>query len=76
MGTALASKSPRSLTKCTCMGHDEAGSYMMAVMQCADNSVWELLWPARAPDLSPNAHVWDMMKRELTLSPQPATTIA
>ena len=33
-------------------------------------------WPARSPDLSPIEHVWDMMKRELTLSRQTATTIA
>ena len=32
------------------------------------------LWPARSPDLSPYEHVWDMMKRELILSPKPATT--
>ena len=38
--------------------------------------VVQLLWPTRTPDLSPIEHVWDMMKRELTLSPQPATTIA
>ena len=28
----------------------------------------------RAPDLSPIGHIWDMTKRELTLSPEPATT--
>ena len=28
------------------------------------------------PDLSPIEHIWDMMKRELTLSPEPATIIA
>ena len=38
--------------------------------------VQQLSWPARTPDLSPIEHVWDMMKRELTLSPEPATTIA
>ena len=32
-------------------------------------------WPARSPDLSTTEHVWDMMKRELTLSPELATTI-
>ena len=26
--------------------------------------------------LSPIDHVWDMMKRELTLSPEPSTTVA
>ena len=31
---------------------------------------------ARTSDVSPIEHVWDMMKRELTLSPEPATTIA
>ena len=33
-------------------------------------------WPARTTDLSPIEHVWDMMKWELTLSPEPATNIA
>ena len=33
-------------------------------------------WPERTPDLLPVEHVWDMMKQELTLSPEPATTIA
>ena len=28
------------------------------------------------PDLSPIEHLWDMMQRELSLSPEPATTIA
>ena len=36
----------------------------------------QLPWPARIPDLSPIEHVWDMMKRELILSPESATTIA
>ena len=29
-------------------------------------------WLARSKDLSPIEHVWDMMKQELTLSPEPA----
>ena len=29
----------------------------------------------RAPDLSPIEHVWDMMKQELALSPEPATVV-
>ena len=33
-------------------------------------------WPARTPALLPIEHVWDMMKWELTHSPEPATTIA
>ena len=32
--------------------------------------------PARNPDLSPIKHIWGMMKWELTLSLEPATTIA
>ena len=46
-----------------------------AVMQHAFHGV-QLPWPARVPDLSPIEHLWDMTKRELTLSQEPATTIA
>ena len=35
----------------------------------------QLPWPARTPNLSPIEHVCDMMKRELTLSLEPVTTI-
>ena len=31
--------------------------------------------PSRTPELSPIEHVWDTMKRELTLSPEPATIL-
>ena len=44
-------------------------------MQRALRGVQQLPLRARSPRLSPK-HVWDMMKRELTLSPEPATTIA
>ena len=36
----------------------------------------KLPWPARSLDLSPIERVWNMMKRELNLSPEPVTTIA
>ena len=45
-------------------------------MQRALRVVQLLPWPGRSPDLSLIEHVWDMMKQELTLSPEPATTIA
>ena len=31
---------------------------------------------SKNPDISPTEHTWDMMKREFTLSPEPATIIA
>ena len=49
---------------------------MAAAMQHTLCGVQKLLWPATSPDLSPIKHVWYMMKRELTLSPEPAKTIA
>ena len=55
---------------------DNARPHMAAAMQHALYSVQQLPWPARSPDLLPVEHVWDMMKPELTLSPEPATTIA
>ena len=36
----------------------------------------QLPWQARTPDLSPIEDTWDMIKLELTLSPELATTIA
>ena len=49
---------------------------MAAVTQRALRGVQQLPWTARSLDLSPTEHVWDMMKREITRSPDPATTIA
>ena len=46
-----------------------------AAIRCALHGL-QLPWPARSPDLSPIEHTWDMMKQELALSPEPATTIA
>ena len=46
-----------------------------AVTQRALCDVQQLSWSARAPDLSPIEHVWDMTKWGLTLSPEPVTTI-
>ena len=56
--------------------HDNACPHTAAGMQCAFCGVQQLLCPARSPDLSLVEIVWDMMKWELTLSPEPATTIA
>ena len=55
---------------------DNACPHMVAAMQRALRGVQQLPWPARTPDLSPIEQVWGTMKRELTLSPEPATTIA
>ena len=33
-------------------------------------------WPAKFPDLLPTEHVWDIIKGEFNLSPEPPTTIA
>ena len=55
---------------------DNARPHTAAVTQRALRGVQQLPWPARSLDPSPIEHVWDMMKRELTLSPEPATTIA
>ena len=54
---------------------DNTHPHTAAATQCAFHGV-QLHWPARSPDLSPIEHVWDMMKQELTLSPEPTTTIA
>ena len=50
--------------------------HMAVAMQHALRDVQQLSWPARNPDLSPIEHVWNMMKWELTLSPECATTNA
>ena len=55
---------------------DNAHPHMAAATQRALRGVQQLPWPARSPDLSPNEHVWDMVKWELTLSPEPAAIIA
>ena len=34
-----------------------------------------MLWPARSPDLSPTAHVWDEIKRRLHHRPHPPQTL-
>ena len=47
-----------------------------AATQRVLRGVQQLPCPARSPDLSPIEHVWGMMKRELTFSPEPATIIA
>ena len=55
---------------------DNARLHTAAGTQLSLRGVQQLPWPARSPDISPMEHIWDMMKRELTLSPEPATTIA
>ena len=55
---------------------DNARPHSAAATQHALRGVQQLPWPARSSDRAPIEHVWDMMKRELTLSPEPATTIA
>ena len=50
--------------------------HMAAVTQCAIHGLQLLSWTARTPGLSPIEHIWNMMKRELTLSSEPATTIS
>ena len=52
---------------------DNVHPYTAAATQRALHGVQQLPWLARSPDLSPIEHVWDMMKREPTLSPEPAT---
>ena len=42
--------------------------------QRAFRGVQKLRWPARSPDLSPIEDVLDMVKRELTLSPDTTIT--
>ena len=56
--------------------HDNARPRTAAATQRALRGVQLLPWLARAPDLSPIEHIWDMMKQQLTLSPELATTIA
>ena len=44
-------------------------------MQRTLSGIQQLPWSERTPDPSP-IELWDMMKQELTLSPEPATIIA
>ena len=53
-----------------------AHPHTAAAMKRSLRGVEQLPWPARITDLSPIEHVWDMMKRDHSLSPEPATTIA
>ena len=55
---------------------DNTCPHMAAAMQCALRGVQQLPWPTRTPDLSSIEHVWDIMMWELSLSQEPATTIA
>ena len=52
---------------------DNVRPHTAAATQRALRGVQQLSWPARSPDLSPIELVWDMMKRELILSPKSAT---
>ena len=54
---------------------DNAHPHTAAAMQLALRGVQQLPWPARSSNLSPMEDIWDMMKRELNLSPEPSTTI-
>ena len=55
---------------------DNACPHTATAIQRALCGIEQLPWPARSPDLLSIQHVWDMMKRELTPSPEPATTTA
>ena len=55
---------------------DNACPHMAAAMQHALCGVQQLYWPVRIPDLAPIEHIWDMMKRVVTLSPEPDRIIA
>ena len=55
---------------------DNASPHMAAVTQHALCDVQQLSWPARSPDDLPIQHIWDIMMWELSLSQEPATTIA
>ena len=54
---------------------DNARPHTAAVTERALRGL-ELPWRARSPDLSPIEHLRDMMKLELTPSPETVTTIA
>ena len=55
---------------------DNTSPHTAGAIQRALRCVQQLPWPADPQDLSPTEHVLGMMKRELILSPEPATTIA
>ena len=55
---------------------DNARIQTAAATQRALRGIKQLPWPATTTDLSAIEHVWDIMKWDLTLSPEPATTIA
>ena len=55
---------------------DNARPHTAAATQRALRCIQQLPWPARSPDLSPIEHIWDVMKRELTLPPEPGATIS
>ena len=55
---------------------NNACPHTAAAMQRAVCGVQQLPWPARNTELSPIDHVWDMMKGERSLSPEPISTIA
>ena len=55
---------------------DNARPHTSAATQRALLRVQQQPWPARTSDISPIEHIWDMLKRELILSPEHATTIA
>ena len=54
---------------------DNARQHTVAATQRAFRGV-QLPWSARSPDFSPIEHIWDMMMRELTLSPELSISIA
>ena len=55
---------------------DNIRPHTAEVTQRVLRGVQKLPWPTRTPDFSPIEHVREMLKRKLTLSPEPATTIA
>ena len=54
---------------------DNTRPYTAAATHCVLRVIQQLPCAARSPDLSPIEHVRDMIKRELFLFPEPATTI-
>ena len=53
---------------------DNARAHTAVAMQCALRDVQQMSWQTRSPGLLPIEHILDMMKRELILSPESATT--